>query len=352
MLRKIHSSHLGIEKMKQRAREILFWPGMSTDIHQIVASCHICNKHQEANPKEPLVPHSSPSRPWQKVATDLFTWDKKDYLVTVDYYSRYFEVDQLHSTTSSAVIRKLSAHFARHGIPETLVSDNGPQYSAAEFENFATTWDFQHVTSSPGYPQSNGLAERTVQTVKHIMTKAKASGTGSTLQGILEYRNSPVDNIASPAQPLMGRRLRSILPTTKQHLQPKTIITADIIIRREEKQAKMKQYYDRGSKLLPQVKLGETVQVQLAKGSEWQPATITAQSSEPRSFVVETSNGSTYRRNRRFLKKTTPLPPETISPTPTTLSDIPPDVAPTAPTHGVYITKSGRHIKAPDKMDM
>ena len=110
-----------------------------------------------------MKPHVIPDRPWQKVGTDLFTVDNKQYLVTVDDYSRYFEVDELTSTTSNAIIRKLSAHFARHGIPEVAISDNGPQFAAEQFATFAQTWDFKHVTSSPGYPQSNGLAEKKSQ---------------------------------------------------------------------------------------------------------------------------------------------------------------------------------------------
>ena len=89
--------------------------------------------------------------------------DNKQYLVMVDYYSRYFKVDELTSTTSNAIIRKLSAHFARNGIPEVAISDNGPQFAAEEFARFAQTWDLKHVTSSPGYPQSNRLDEKTVK---------------------------------------------------------------------------------------------------------------------------------------------------------------------------------------------
>ncbi|KAK7107442.1 hypothetical protein V1264_015374 [Littorina saxatilis] len=361
MLAKIHSSHLGIEKTKQRAREILFWPGMSTEIHKTVASCPICIQKQNSNPKEPLLPHTVPTRPWQKIGTDLFTWEKKDFMVTVDYYSRYFEVDELTTTTSATIIRKLSSHFARHGIPETLMSDNGPQFGSEEFQQFAVSWDFQHTTSSPGYPQSNGLAEKTVHTVKDIMTNAKASGT-SALQAILEYCNTPVDNLASPAQLLMGRQLRSILPTTKQHLQPKTIRPADVGARRNEKQTKMKQYYDRSSRPLPPVKPGDAVHVQLKKGNDWQPATVTACSSQPRSFVVQTSNGSTYRRNRWFLKKSRlpspPPTPEPVSPTaaPAVSKPVPADVQsdepPAPPAPSAYTTKSGRRVKAPAKMDM
>ncbi|RXN07244.1 sec1 family domain-containing 2-like protein [Labeo rohita] len=127
-------------------------------------------------------------------------------MVTVDYYSRFFELDKLSTTTAATVISKLKVIFARHGIPEKFVSDNGPQYRGKEFEDFAKTWGFAHTTASPHYPQSNGLAEKTVQIAKSILTKAKMDRKDPYLS-LLEYRNTPVDNFKSPAQLLMSRRL-------------------------------------------------------------------------------------------------------------------------------------------------
>ncbi|GAB1602670.1 uncharacterized protein K02A2.6-like, partial [Argonauta hians] len=134
---------------------------------QVHSECEICARHKASNTKEPMIPHEIPTRPWQKVAADLFTWENRQFLVTVDYYSRFFEIDELYANTTAAnVIRKLSCHFARYGIPEIRMSDNGLQFSSSQFADFASSWDFQHVTSSPGHPQSNGLAEKTVQTAK------------------------------------------------------------------------------------------------------------------------------------------------------------------------------------------
>ena len=354
MLSKVHSNHLGIEKTKQRAREVMFWPGMATDIHNLVAMCPICAPKGQSNPKEPLLPHDVPSRPWQKVGTDLFTLGSKTYLVTVDYYSRYFEVDELQSTTSTAIIRKLSAHFARHGIPEIVVSDNGPQYSAEEFKTFANNWDFKHVTSSPGYPQSNGLAEKTVQTVKDILSKAKADGH-SALLSILEYRSTPVDGTASPAQLLMSRQLRSILPTTSELLKPKLISPSDFMARRHLLQSRQKHYYDRSAHPLVPMKPGNLVYAQLTKGGDWMPAEITNHSNTPRSFTIQTSDGGTFRRNRRYLKNRIQTPPAAAASgsSPET-SDLPADgAAPASPTpSGVTVTRAGRTVKPPERLDL
>ena len=128
VLKSLHQWHIGIESTLRRARECYFWPQMSADIKEFIRRCPICNTIQTEQPKEPMIPSEIPSRPWEKVATDLFQLSGKNYLITVDYYSNYFEVDTLESTTSNQVIRCLMKHFARHGIPDEVVSDNEPQY--------------------------------------------------------------------------------------------------------------------------------------------------------------------------------------------------------------------------------
>ncbi len=94
-------------------------------------------------------------------------------MLLIDYYSRYIEVASLTSTATKPVIEKLKVMFARHGVPEVLVTDNGPQFAASDFDDFAKDYDFHHVTSSPRYPQSNGEAERAVRTVKALLRKVR-----------------------------------------------------------------------------------------------------------------------------------------------------------------------------------
>ena len=100
---------------------------------------------------QPLSLHDVPERPWQKVAMDIFTIKSRNYLVTVDYYSQFFEVDFLEHMRSVNVIHKPKANFARHGIPDIimLISDNGPQLVSQEFKKFCAGGNINHVTSSP-----------------------------------------------------------------------------------------------------------------------------------------------------------------------------------------------------------
>ncbi|XP_064597856.1 uncharacterized protein K02A2.6-like [Liolophura sinensis] len=137
MLHRIHSSHVGIEGCCRRARDCVYWPGMSAAVKDFIEKCDICRSYGSKQPKETLHPHVIPDRPWAKVGSDVFTFDGNDYLVTVDYYSNFWELDYLEKTTSSTIICKLKAQFARHGIPEIFISDNASYHTSGEFHKFS-----------------------------------------------------------------------------------------------------------------------------------------------------------------------------------------------------------------------
>lgn len=116
---------------------------------------------------------------------DVFEHKGKSYLVVVDYYSKFIETALMRNKTTGAIVTHMKSIFARHGIPDELISDNMP-YNSREFKQFATDWGFKLTTSSPTYPQSNGLSEKAVETVKRILKK-----TGDQYIGLLKYRNTP-----------------------------------------------------------------------------------------------------------------------------------------------------------------
>ena len=195
VLDKIHEGHQGIVKCRERAKTSVWWPGLSREIHDMVENCKVCAKYRQQR-AEPLMPTPFPDRPWQMIGTDLFELDNLNYLIVVDYFSRYIEVAAMQKTTKShEVIRALKAIFARHGIPEELRSDNGPQYASAEFTHFAKEWGFRHTTSSPRFPQSNGEAERAVETTKSLLKKEK-----DPTKGLLAYRSTPLACGYSPSE--------------------------------------------------------------------------------------------------------------------------------------------------------
>ena len=136
IMQKLQDTHTGSQGCLCRARETVYRPGMNAEITDCIQKCDICMSLQSNQTKEPLICHEPTSRPWEKVVTDIFTLDDKNNLCTVDYYSGYFEVDQLHSKTGIVIIKKLKRHFVTHGTPNELLSGNEPPFNFAEFENF------------------------------------------------------------------------------------------------------------------------------------------------------------------------------------------------------------------------
>ncbi|XP_027869193.1 uncharacterized protein K02A2.6-like [Xiphophorus couchianus] len=214
VLMKLHEGHQGVVKCRERAQQSVWWPGLGQQLKELVLKCHTCNREKE-NPTEPLMPSQYPDRPWQKLGADLFTLQGKNYILVVDYASRFVEIAQLSPTRSADVIPHLKSVFARHGIPEVMITDNGPQFSCAAFATFAKLYGFSHITSSPRYPQSNGEAERAVKTIKNLLKKA-----ADPYLALLAYRATPLWNGYSPAELLMGRRLRTTVPTLPSLLRP------------------------------------------------------------------------------------------------------------------------------------
>ena len=130
MLKEIHIAHGGQQACLGRARESMYWPAMTSEIKEYVSKCEICRKYEIANQKETLMPHEVPEWPWQKIGIDEMEADGKHYLITVDYFSNFWEIDRLKHRTANEIIGKLKSHFARYGIPCTLVSDNAAQFTS------------------------------------------------------------------------------------------------------------------------------------------------------------------------------------------------------------------------------
>ena len=165
MKARIHEGHLGIEQCKTRARECLFWPGMTSEIADIVSWCETCIQSGRKPLREPLIPLPLATLAWNRVACDLFHMNGRDYLLIVDYFTSYPEVTLLTETASSAIIGHTKSIFARHGIPDTVITDYGPQFTSTEYCDFAKQWEFKHTTSSPLHPRPNGNVKRTVRCV-------------------------------------------------------------------------------------------------------------------------------------------------------------------------------------------
>ena len=173
MLKAIHYSHLGIASCLRRARDVLFWPGMSVQVKDFISKCSTCNEYSHSQCKKPLLNHPIPLRPWSKLAIDVFVYDSVNYIVLVDYFSDFWKVAMLNNIMSTSIIKFRKQQFLRHGIPDILISDKDSQLKSSKFTEFARTSQFTHVTTSPYHSQSNGKVESAVKIVKSIIKKSQ-----------------------------------------------------------------------------------------------------------------------------------------------------------------------------------
>ena len=307
MLERIHQGHQGIVKCRALARSCIWWPGMSKEIGLMVEKCSACEKYRQV-PPEPLIPTPTPDYAWQHVATDLFEWSNEHYLLIVDYYSRWIEIFHLTSLTSRTVINSFKAIFARLGIPESVFSDEGTQYTSTEFAKFSQYWGFQHKTSSPRHPSGNGEAERAVQTVKNLLKKEQ-----DPFLALLQYRNTPLASGKSPAELMLGRKLRTRIP----HFRTDEASDTEFRKRDALQKDRMKANFDKRHRAreLSVLKPGQHVWLKTPRTEEGVVV--------KRSVDVQTSSGHVTRRNRTQLRIRDPRVPVPVPSLPKDNSRLP-----------------------------
>lgn len=185
ILKQLHESHFDITKTIKRAKEIVYWPNLNNDIIEIINRCSNCQLNVHKNKKEPLIPHEVPDKAFDKIGCDILEFENKNYLVVMDYYSKWIELTQMKGKQASNVIAELMQIFSRFGIPKIVIADNMP-FGSFECTEFARKLDFKFVTSSPHYSKSNGLAERSVQISKNILRKT--NNFIDLQKALIEYR--------------------------------------------------------------------------------------------------------------------------------------------------------------------
>ena len=159
VLEELHAGHLRVVKMKALARSYVWWPGLDAQIEEKCKTCVSCQRIQKMPNLTPLHPWPWPAAPWQRIHinfTGLF--EGRMFFVVVDAHSKWPEVIVMDSTTSEKTIQVLRGLFSHYGVPEVVVSDNGPQFTSEEFASFLTSNGVKHVRSAPFHPATNGQA--------------------------------------------------------------------------------------------------------------------------------------------------------------------------------------------------
>ncbi|XP_039215531.1 uncharacterized protein K02A2.6-like, partial [Crotalus tigris] len=172
VLGSLHEGHPGIVRMKALARSHLWWPGLDRDIEAKVHACHLCQCSRPEMPQAPIHRWEETQSPWSRVHIDYAgPFQGQFFLVLVDSHSKWLEVLPVSSTTTAKTIQVLRGIFAAHGLPDVLVSDNGPQFTSSEFKAFLQANMIRHATSAPFHPSTNGMAECMVRITKDTLKK-------------------------------------------------------------------------------------------------------------------------------------------------------------------------------------
>ena len=295
VLHELHEGHPGLTKMKSLARMYVWWPNLEKDIESFVRSCHQCQEQQPALSVAPLQPWRWPTRPWTRLHMDFAgPLNGKMILIVIDAHSKWIEAIPTESATSSVVIESSRVLFSQFGLPEVLVTDNGPCFVGEDFEIFLAKNGIKHITSAPYHPATNGLAERAVQTVKRGLKVTQGSMKTRIAKILMAYRSTPQSTTGmSLAQLLMGRSIRTrldlLLPNTSEKV--------------ENRQLQQKVQHDKLSprKTFQKVEKVYARNFGTSSGQKWLPAVI-EEVTGPVSFMCKLQDSCVVRRHLDHLR--------------------------------------------------
>ncbi|XP_059083456.1 uncharacterized protein LOC131880776 [Tigriopus californicus] len=280
----------------------------------MVEACSECAYFRPSNPPEPLIQMDHPSRPFEMVSADFFSYGGHEYLVYTCRFSGFPFIQRFHAPpTASTLIRELRWLFSVMGVPNVFRSDNATVFSSSVCQDFFRLWGVQWRPSSPHHPQSNGHAEANVKSLKYLLAKCGWEWRSDQFQtGLLELRNTPRSDGLSPAQRVFGRPLRSKLPIHWRGQCWRAFCSdfqarsenADSLRWRDE--GVRKAYFDRTSRVRQRLPVGECVLVQDPVTRRWDKHAIVVDNRSPRRYGLRFPSGRCLERNIRFLRRAPP----------------------------------------------
>jgi hypothetical protein len=290
------------------ARSHVWWPGLDSEIEEMVRGCEPCQTNRGETASGPKHVWEFPSRKWERLHADFAgPFLGKMYLVVIDSYSKWPEIYEMKSTTSAKTIQVFRKIFAAHGLPSILVTDNGPQWISEEFAEFLNCNGVKHIRGAPYHPETNGLAENMVKTFKRSLKAANSEGVdldGALQLFLLSYRSTPHSVTGqTPAKLLRGSELRTRLDLLRPEL------------RRTVEKRQHKQIQPSENRRNPGYVVGEHVWARDYRTNHpnWQRAEVSHASGSH--YEVQLESGAKTRRHRDQLRASGILhPPQEVVP--------------------------------------
>ena len=320
VLEALHSAHQGVTQMCSRAESSVFWPGMTPAIVEKRRLCSPCNRMAPSQPAAPPTPPVAPAYPFQCIAADYFHFQGHNFLVVVDRYSNWPIVEEA-AAGAHGLVAALRRVFVTYGISDELSSDGGPEFSSHHTSRFLQAWGVRHRISSVAFPHSNCRAELGVKTVKRILSGNL--GADGKLQSepfqraMLQYRNTPDrDTGLSPAMCVFGRQIRDFIPIHPGRYQPHptwqdTLCSREMALR--HRHLRLSERLTEHTRHLPALVIGDAVRIQNQTGPhpmKWDKTGVVIEVRQFDQYVIRVDgSGRVTLRNRRFLRKFTPVVP-------------------------------------------
>ncbi len=308
VLKRLHASHQGIDRTLRRSRQTVYWPGISADVKSTVEACPECQRHLPSLPRETLQADPIPTRVFEEIGADYFEVRGKHFLALVDRLSGFPMVYKCTgSPTAASTVDALRHCFAHVGCPIRILTDGGLQFTAQETQDFLSRWGVRHRLSSAHYPQSNGLAESAVKSLKLLLLKTGGTISEMFHEGLLELRNTPRPGGKSPAEIVYGHPLRTRVPVHHKAFDEKWLKPLDEYDRKAaEIKEKAKVAYDDTAHDLKQIPVGASVRIQDTTTKLWDRIGEILSHGRHRDYRVRLPSGRCVWRNRRLLRQTSP----------------------------------------------
>ena len=293
VLEQLHLGHFGMQRMKQLARTSVYWPNIDLDIEATCRSCTSCAEHQNKPSKPANHPWMLPEKPWSRLHLDhAINFLGSNWLVLIDAYSKYPCIHPTQSITTKATIDLLESDFAHFGYPHTLVTDNATTFMSGEFQEWCKDKGITHLTGAPYHPETNGAAERLVQTFKQSLKKSSHPPKKALNEFLMQYRRTPNSTGYSPSELLNSRQIRTKIDT----LLP---IPAYIAQGKQSKEASKSQAV---AHVVTNYKPGDTVYAlyfgpRRDKAPRWVPAVVVKRKGTRTVNVRVWPRGPTWRRH-------------------------------------------------------
>ena len=302
VLNQLHINHMGIEKTKLLAHESVYWSSINADIKNYIKHCAMCLEFQQMQPKEKIIHHNIPLRPWEVVSANVFHFNNKNYLCIVDYHSKFPVIKRLERLSAESLVNTVKIILTKYGIPPKIMSDTGTNFISDMFQQFCKSINVEQAVLSAYHYKSNGQVEACIKFIKCTFKKCSQLGRDINMALLQNYTTLLGQGLPSPATLMFNRQVCGIMPV----LDCKPIAQDCDDDHHKKLTHRQQKNNNDASPVFVCIPVGSAVAVQQEDGGPWTHGTIVRtgnQNHHNRSYTIQpTTNGRCITCNGQHIK--------------------------------------------------